>query len=197
MISRGRRTAIGPTLLLAVAWLADLPALGAGEQADGVVVVTGDPAQCARPGTAQLWAITSGGERPPSGPRETMMVADQVAPDGTPLAVHITFIGNERAFLRTMRMALVCFTGMVLAFALNSEASIFKMVESAYKVTLVAAFIPLVAGLYWTRATSQGALAAIGAGLVTWIWLELFGSDNDVCPPQLVGFLMAGAGMLG
>jgi Na+/proline symporter len=103
---------------------------------------------------------------------------------------------NERAFLRTMRAALVCFTGMVLVFALNSEASIFKMVESAYKVTLVAAFIPLVAGLYWTRATSQGALAAIGAGLVTWIWLELFGRHNDVWPPQLVGFLMAGAGML-
>ena len=95
-----------------------------------------------------------------------------------------------------MRTALVCFTGMVLVFALNSEVSIFKMVESAYKVTLVAAFIPLVAGLYWTRATSQGALAAIGAGLVTWIGLELFGRHNDIWPPQLAGFLMAAAGMV-
>lgn len=103
---------------------------------------------------------------------------------------------NERTFLRTMRMALVCFAGMVLVFALNSETSIFKMVESAYKVTLVAAFIPLVAGLYWRRATSQGALVAIASGLVTWILLELFGRHNDVWPPQLVGFLMAGVGML-
>ena len=32
---------------------------------------------------------------------------------------------------------------MVLAVALNSEQSIFKMVENAYKITLVAAFVPL------------------------------------------------------
>jgi SSS family solute:Na+ symporter len=103
---------------------------------------------------------------------------------------------SERAFLRTMRTALVCFTLIVLVFALNSEASIFRMVESAYKVTLVAAFIPLAAGLYWKQATTQGALVAIIAGLATWIMLELFGRHNDVWPPQLVGLLMAGAGML-
>jgi solute:Na+ symporter, SSS family len=104
---------------------------------------------------------------------------------------------SEQAFLRAMRTSLVCFTGMVLVVALNSEASIFKMVESAYKVTLVAAFIPLAAGLYWKRATSQGALVAILAGLVTWIYLELFGRHNDIWPPQLIGFFMAGAGMVG
>ena len=103
---------------------------------------------------------------------------------------------SERVFLRAMRISLVCFTGMVLVVALNSQASIFKMVESAYKVTLVAAFVPLAAGLYWKRATSQGSLAAIVAGLVTWIFLEAFGSNNDIWPPQLVGFVMAGAGML-
>ena len=103
---------------------------------------------------------------------------------------------SERTFLRTMRVVLLCFSGIVLTYALNSEASIFRMVESSYKVTLVAAFIPLVAGLYWRRATSQGALAAIGAGLVTWILLECFGQYNEVWPPQLVGLLMAGAGMV-
>ena len=103
---------------------------------------------------------------------------------------------SERTFLRTMRTALVCFTGIVLVFALNSESSIFKMVESAYKVTLVAAFIPLVAGLYWKQATTQGALAAIGAGLATWIGLELFGRHNEIWPPQLMGLFMAGAGMV-
>ena len=60
---------------------------------------------------------------------------------------------SDRAFLRTMRTVLVCFTALVLAFALNTDATIFKMVESAYKVTLVSAFIPLFAGLYWQRAT--------------------------------------------
>ena len=104
---------------------------------------------------------------------------------------------TDRAFLRTMRIVIVCFAGVVLAFALNSGATIFKMVENAYKVTLVSAFFPLFLGLYWKRATTQGALAGIVAGLVTWIALEFFGPAEDVVwPPQLVGFLAAGAAMV-
>jgi SSS family solute:Na+ symporter len=103
---------------------------------------------------------------------------------------------SDRVFLRLMRTVLVCFAVVVLGFAVNSKASIFKMVENAYKVTLVAAFIPLVAGLYWKRATAQGALFAIAAGLTTWISLELLVPQHTVWPPQLVGFLMAAAGMI-
>ncbi|MDE3034945.1 MAG: sodium:solute symporter family protein [Nitrospirota bacterium] len=103
---------------------------------------------------------------------------------------------SDRTFLRMMRTVLVCFALVVLAFALNSQATIFKMVENAYKVTLVAAFVPLFAGLYWKRATNQGALCAIVAGLATWVSLEWFGPQGSVWPPQLVGFLMAGAGMV-
>ena len=104
---------------------------------------------------------------------------------------------TDRAFLRTMRAVIVCFAGVVLAFALNSESSIFKMVENAYKVTLVSAFFPLFLGLYWKRATSQGALAGILAGLSTWLLFEFYGGGDDaVWPPQLVGFLAAGAAMV-
>jgi solute:Na+ symporter, SSS family len=103
---------------------------------------------------------------------------------------------SDRTFLRTMRTVLICFAGVVLVFALNSQASIFKMVENAYKVTLVAAFVPLCAGLYWSRATTQGALCAFVAGLMTWIGLELFGPSDSVWPPQLVGFLVAATGMV-
>ena len=103
---------------------------------------------------------------------------------------------SDRTFLRTMRTVLVCFAGVVLVFALNSQASIFKMVENAYKVTLVAAFVPLCAGLYWSRATTQGALCAFVAGLMAWMGLELFGPSDSVWPPQLVGFLVAAMGMV-
>jgi Na+/proline symporter len=103
---------------------------------------------------------------------------------------------SDRVFLRMMRTVLVCFAVVVLGFAVNSDASIFKMVENAYKVTLVAAFIPLFAGLYWKRANTQGALFAIAAGLTTWISLELIVPQHTVWPPQLVGFLMAAAGMI-
>ena len=103
---------------------------------------------------------------------------------------------SDRTLLRTMRMVLVCFAGVVLVFALNSQASIFKMVENTYKVTLVTAFVPLSAGLFWSRATTQGALCAFVGGLVTWMGVELFGPSDSIWPSQLVGFLVATTGMV-
>lgn len=103
---------------------------------------------------------------------------------------------SDGGLLRVMRTVLIGFAAIVLLFALHSEASIFKMVESAYKVTLVAAFVPLVAGLYWARATTQGALLAVATGLGTWIALELSGAPDQVWPPQLVGFLVASIAMV-
>ena len=103
---------------------------------------------------------------------------------------------SDRGLLSVMRSVLAGFTALVLLFALNSEASIFKMVESAYKVTLVAAFVPLLAGLYWTRATTQGAICAIVSGLTTWLVLEGTVTPDQVWPPQLVGVLMAAGGMV-
>lgn len=103
---------------------------------------------------------------------------------------------DDRTLLRVMRIALVSFTAVVLALALNSEASIFKMVESAYKVTLVAAFVPLFAGLWWARANTAGAIAAILAGLATWISFEALSPPDNLYPPQLAGLLMAMCGMV-
>ncbi|MFN3884301.1 MAG: sodium:solute symporter family protein [Rhodocyclaceae bacterium] len=80
-------------------------------------------------------------------------------------------------------------------WALEKETGIHKMVENAYKVTLVLAFVPLVAGLYWRRASTQGAYWAIGLGLVTWIPLEILAPEGAL-PPQFAGFSMACLGML-
>ncbi len=109
-----------------------------------------------------------------------------------PLFQHV----NDSEFLRLMRIVLVAFASLVLVVALWSDATIYKLVVSTYKVTLVAAFIPLFAGLYWKRATAQGAGCAIIAGLVSWLLLELVSQPTDVWPPQLVGFLVAGIGMV-
>ncbi len=102
---------------------------------------------------------------------------------------------TDRQFLRAMRITLWIFGMVVLWVALNSELSIFKMVESAYKVTLVAAFTPLAFGLYWKRANNQGALLAMLLGLSTWILCEIF-KPSEVWPPQLAGLLMSMAGMV-
>ena len=103
---------------------------------------------------------------------------------------------GDRGFLLVMRTVLIGFAAIVLLFALHSEASIFRMVESAYKVTLVTAFVPLFAGLYWARATPQGALMAIGTGLGTWVILELSTAPDPIWPAQFVGFLVAAAAMV-
>ncbi|MFO0706764.1 MAG: sodium:solute symporter family protein [Nitrospira sp.] len=103
---------------------------------------------------------------------------------------------NDAEFLRLMRTVLVVFALTVLAIALWSDASIYKLVVNTYKVTLVVAFIPLLAGLYWPKATTQGAVVAIVAGLLSWLGCEVFGPVDAVWPPQLVGLLAAAAGMI-
>lgn len=123
----------------------------------------------------------------------------------TLLAPSVTFSENilkemypkmsDRQSLWAMRATLVVFATMVLAFALQSNASIFKMVENAYKVTLAGAFVPLVAGILWKRATSQGALAAIIGGLTAWLLIEVLVEASPV-PPQLIGLLVSILGML-
>ena len=103
---------------------------------------------------------------------------------------------GDHHFLWVMRGTLVGFAALVLAFALNSEASIFKMVENAYKVTLAGAFVPLLAGILWKRATSQGALAAIFGGLLSWLMVEVLIGEESLVPPQLIGLAVSAAGML-
>jgi SSS family transporter len=103
---------------------------------------------------------------------------------------------NDRQLLLTTRIVVVCFAMLVTGFALVSQGMpIYEMVGNAYKVPLVGAFIPLVMGLYWTRSTTQGALLSVIGGLLSWMLMEVFGADS-IWPPQLVGLLVAFAGMI-
>lgn len=105
----------------------------------------------------------------------------------------------DHQLLVITRWVVAIFTVLVTLYALwalEKETGIHKMVENAYKVTLVLAFVPLVAGLYWRRASTLGAYWAMGLGLVTWIPLEIFAPEGAV-PPQFAGFSMACLGMLG
>jgi SSS family solute:Na+ symporter len=102
---------------------------------------------------------------------------------------------GDKQFLGLMRIVLVCFTVLVTGFAMSTEASIYKMVENAYKVTLVGAFVPLVCGLYWKRSTNLGATLAVTLGLVVWIGMELFNPEG-LWPPQLAGLIASFGGMI-
>ncbi|MET3116658.1 SSS family solute:Na+ symporter [Undibacterium sp. GrIS 1.8] len=123
----------------------------------------------------------------------------------TLLAPSVTFSENilkaffpkqtDKQFLFMMRSVVLVFTLIVTLFAMNTGSSIYKMVENAYKVTLVAAFVPLAFGLYWKRATTQGALASIVLGLTSWIFLEIQ-SPEGLWPPQLVGVVVSMVSMI-
>jgi SSS family solute:Na+ symporter len=102
---------------------------------------------------------------------------------------------SDRQFLLTLRLVLVIFALAVLAFALQSDASIYQMVQNAYKVTLVSAFAPLVMGLFWKRATTAGALLSVVLGLATWLLMEV-AAPEALVPPQLVGLAASFLGMV-
>lgn len=124
---------------------------------------------------------------------------------GTILAPSATFTENilkvfvkfksDKHQLWTMRGVVVLFTCGIVLFALNSDMSIYAMVENAYQVTLVAAFVPLAAGVYWKRATTQGAYLAMILGIVTWQVLAHIDPEG-FWPPQFAGLLMSILGMV-
>lgn len=102
---------------------------------------------------------------------------------------------SDRQFLLTLRIILVTFTAGALVFALNSKSTMYEMVQNAYNVTLAGAFVPLVAGAYWKRANTQGALLSIVLGIGTWLTASQVAADALV-PPNLVGFFASVLGML-
>ncbi len=125
----------------------------------------------------------------------------------TLLAPSVTFSENilkpmlghrlkDRELLHLMRVVTVFFTLVVTLYAMNSRAGIFKMVENAYQITLVVAFVPLTAGLFWRRASNQGALTAIFFGLSVWLACLIFGPDDPLIPAQLAGLVASLLGML-
>ena len=101
---------------------------------------------------------------------------------------------DDRALLGLMRITVALLAVGVTVMALTSRLSIYQLVNESGKVVLVAAFVPLAAGLFWKRATAFGAKVSIGCGLATWIALEA-ASPEGLFPPALAGFFASAAGI--
>jgi Na+/proline symporter len=123
----------------------------------------------------------------------------------TLLAPSVTFTENiwrqffpdqtDAQELKAMRITVLVFSVLVLTYAIAMQGtSIYEMVSGAYQVTLVGAFVPLAFGLYWSKATTQGALLSIGLGLLTWL-LFTFTAWGEEFPAQLAGVMASLAGM--
>jgi Na+/proline symporter len=124
---------------------------------------------------------------------------------GTLLAPSVTFTENilkgfspdmsDKQFLWATRVTVFIFSVIVTFYAIVTDARIHTMVENAYRITLAGAFVPLVAGLFWKRASNLGALLAISFGLSVWIVLEITGVEEPV-EPQLLGLVASAIGMV-
>jgi len=109
-----------------------------------------------------------------------------------PLKPHM----SDREQLRAMRVTVLCFAAIVCAWAIKSQGTpIYDLVSASYTLPLVGAFWPLVAGLYWKRATTQGSVFSVVLGLG--VWLLFLGTPlGKAFPAQLAGLLAGGVGML-
>ncbi|MFN3860654.1 MAG: sodium:solute symporter family protein [Roseateles sp.] len=105
---------------------------------------------------------------------------------------------SDKQALVAMRVTLVVFAFAVLAYAIALQGtSIYDLVSAAYQVTLVAAFTPLVFGLYWQRATTQGAIFSIFAGVAVWVaFFPQVSTWGEFFPGQLAGLIAALLGMV-
>ena len=106
---------------------------------------------------------------------------------------YVNIKGRE---LLCMRVAVVVFSIAVLSYSLAFEGTaIYDMVTLAYQFPVIGAFWPLVLGLYWKKATSQGVWLSIVLGTITWTVLTVT-PLAEVFPNVLGGFLVAGVSMV-
>ncbi len=108
---------------------------------------------------------------------------------------------DDRTMLWTVRLMLVGVSVTATLIACNSESTMYEMVESGYKVSLVVAFVPLVFGIYWRRASTQAALGSILLAVPVWLWAETVFDEASPAvwrqvPPQLYGLAASIVGML-
>jgi SSS family transporter len=104
---------------------------------------------------------------------------------------------DDKHILLAMRISIFVFTSLVLTYAILMQGtSIYEHVSSAYQITLAGAFVPLAFGVYWRRATTQGALFSILFGVSVWAILTFVHGLEDVFPSPLGGLLASITGML-
>ena len=108
-----------------------------------------------------------------------------------PMFPHMT----DHLRLRLIRYSIVVMAIVALGIAVQ-KGNIFEIVASSYSITLVAAFVPLTAGLYSKKADALGALLAILCGASVWQYMEHFGGDDAVVPAIIGGLLASAAGMV-
>jgi solute:Na+ symporter, SSS family len=77
---------------------------------------------------------------------------------------------TDKQLLSSMRWSVVGVTIVSVIFT-TFDQSIYELVRQSSEISLVALFIPMVAGLYWKKTSSFGAMASMIGGLGSWLFL--------------------------
>ncbi len=99
---------------------------------------------------------------------------------------------SDEKLLKIMRYSTIGITVISVGFALYKSA-IYELVSESSALSLVALFVPLVAGLYWKKATALGAILSIIFGTGTWVFFEFYETE---IPSMIWGLLASIAGMI-
>jgi Na+/proline symporter len=117
---------------------------------------------------------------------------------------HINPNLRDKQLLLAMRITILVFSSLVLTYAILTRGTpIYDLVSNAYQITLAGAFVPLTAGLYWRRATTQGAICSIAFGIGSWFLVSFANrlqlpviADIDPKLAPLVALVCAIIGMI-
>ena len=100
---------------------------------------------------------------------------------------------SDKQLLRTMRIAVI-FVASCSALMAGLKTNIYELVAQSSALSLVSLFIPLVAGLYWKKASNAGAFLSMGFGMGVWLYFEIIGSSS--IPSLILGGLASLIGMI-
>lgn len=99
---------------------------------------------------------------------------------------------TDKQLLYVMRLSVVFIT-FVSVFFTTLDKSIYELVRQSSELSLVSLFVPLIAGLYWQKASAWGAMAAMLIGLIVWLLTTYFETEY---PPIVFGLGASIGGMI-
>ena len=99
---------------------------------------------------------------------------------------------TDKQLLYIMRLGVVFITIASVFFATLNK-TIYELVRQSSELSLVSLFVPLIAGLYWKKASAWGAMASMLIGLV--VWLVATNMETDY-PAIIYGLLASILGMI-
>ena len=99
---------------------------------------------------------------------------------------------SDKRLLQIMRLSVIGITIISVGLSLY-KSEIYELVGESSSLSLVALFTPLVAGLYWKRATALGAICAMVGGTSVWLYLEFYPTE---IPGMIWGLLASITGMI-